>query len=414
MIKINNFKNPFYKKLFSPIEITFLILMIWSLPSLEAPKNIFLVLFLIAGFIRQLATKTLYTWNFWDWIFFGFIGGALLSSSFAGLSGGKEWGGFRMLLTYTCTGWLIYRAKYSEKQVSQIAWVIILSALLALAWGLIQQVYLHKKISLELHSVGHVNHSALYLSVIFGAALSGMITYWNQTSKKMKLVFMVLTTIFFFGLIISQSRIAFGIGIITTLVLIMSISSGRLRRNFLAAALVLIALPFFFNAAVIQKQLTNQHQHDILSGRDKLWNSCIEISRLYPIAGIGMNNWKSINLEDIKMAVENRGETYNPNNFILFPGHAHNVYLQALVERGVIGFLSLIILMTAWARQLLVEYKSIRISSTKRFLWGASFSAWITTFIGGLFNSTLHHETGILAALFLSLFLLAFKVYKSR
>lgn len=413
-MEVLNSKKPLNEDVLSSIEILFLTLMIVSLPSLEAPKNIFLVLFVFTATIRQLFTKTLHTWNYWDWIFSSFIGCALLSTMFAGFSTGKEWGGFRMLLTYTCTGWLVYRARYSERQVSRSAWIIIISTIPPLVWGLIQYLFLHTKPDLQLHSVGHVNHSAIYLSIIYGAALSSLITYWDQASRKLKLTLFTLTLCLFLGIVIGHSRAATGVAVITTIALIIYISSSRMRRKFLIVASILLTIPFFIDTTVIQKQLTNQANHDTLSGRDMLWNSCIEISRMYPIAGIGMNNWKSISLEDIKVAIENRGESYNPNSYILFPGHAHSVYFQTLVERGLIGLTSLLVLMFVWARELVKEYKNIQISSTKRFLWGASLSAWLTTFIIGCFNSTFHHENGILAALFLSLFLSVFKASNQR
>jgi len=80
------------------LELTLLFLMLLSLPSLEAPKNIFLVLFVVIATVRQVKTKSLMVWGAWDWMFLAIVTTAFLSSMFAGLAPGDEWKGFRVLL----------------------------------------------------------------------------------------------------------------------------------------------------------------------------------------------------------------------------------------------------------------------------------------------------------------------------
>jgi len=103
--------------------------MVLSLPSLEAPKNIFLISFVMVAFCRQLTTKDLHQWNAWDSMFLSIVLSALMSSIFAGMHTGAEWKGFRVLLTYALTGWLISRAKYSPKETSFIFATAILATL---------------------------------------------------------------------------------------------------------------------------------------------------------------------------------------------------------------------------------------------------------------------------------------------
>ena len=102
------------------LELTLLFLMILSLPSIEAPKNIFLVLFVVTAIIRQVKTKSLMIWGHWDWMFLAIVTSAFLSTIFAGLAPGDEWKGFRVLLTFISVGWLISRSKYSSKQLGWI------------------------------------------------------------------------------------------------------------------------------------------------------------------------------------------------------------------------------------------------------------------------------------------------------
>ena len=109
-------------------------------------------------------------------------------------------------------------------------------------------------------------------------------------------------------------------------------------------------------------------------------------------------------LERLKKSVEVRGEIFNPEKYF-FPGHSHNLYLTALVERGVVGLMMTFLLMIAWIRQLIKTLDLAKKSSEAMYLWAGSFSAWITTFVIGLVNTTFHHEHAILACLFLGLYL---------
>ena len=92
---ISSFKNlqrNYFRDLLKYLELAFLSLMLLSLPSLEAPKNIFLILFLATSLYRQYTKKTKDSWRLWDWIFLSYIASTFLSAAFAGIAHGVEWG----------------------------------------------------------------------------------------------------------------------------------------------------------------------------------------------------------------------------------------------------------------------------------------------------------------------------------
>jgi O-antigen ligase len=116
-----------------------------------------------------------------------------------------------------------------------------------------------------------------------------------------------------------------------------------------------------------------------------------------------MSNWHFITLEQLKNSVEKRHAFFEANNYS-FPGHSHNLYLTALVERGIVGLIVTFLFMGFWLKQLIINYKSELKSEKSARLWVGSLSAWVATFGIGLVNTTFHHEHAILACIFIGLY----------
>ncbi len=154
----------------------------------------------------------------------------------------------------------------------------------------------------------------------------------------------------------------------------------------------------------MKKQIINQENNNVLSDRDRIWNVSIEAARFHPLLGIGLSNWHFINLDQLKKSVEDRGEIFD-SRIYSFQGHSHNLYLSALVERGIVGLFVTFLFMVAWIRHLIKTYEWAKKSIGRTYLWGGSLSAWIATFGIGFVNTTFHHEHAILACLFLGIYL---------
>lgn len=294
-------------------------------------------------------------------------------------------------------------------------WVTILGTLPPLAWGLIQYMMIHTKDTLQLHSVGHVNHSAIYLGIILGAALSVALSVWRDEGLIKRIGLILLPIIFFVSIIIGQSRGVFGISLIRLSLIILLIPNPKnIKAIAFALFAIILALMPVMNAAIIQKQIANQNANDTLSDRDRVWNVSIEAARFYPIFGLGNGNWNRITLKDLKKSRMERDVPFDEKNYAVQHGHSHSLYLTSLVERGVVGFIILIVFMGAWLRTLIKSYRKLKSSTQGSYLWGASLSAWIVTCGVGFVNSTFHHEHAILALLFLGLHLGYLKYHKSK
>ena len=400
------------------IDLFMLNLMIVSLPSLEAPKNIFLVGYLLTRMILEMIQFKIGVrqWEVWDSLFATIVFTAFLSTVFAGFSGLEEWKGYKVLLTAILTGWFLSRAHYKKNQYQTLFKLIVLSTIPPLVWGLYEYA-IHSKEALEIHSVGHVNHSAIYLVMIFGASLAWFLG--KSGSKNIALGWQafflgILSFIFFISLIIGQSRGAFGMALILGMSLFFFLGkTNAIKITGIMGIVSALILIVWLNVPIIQKQITNQDNRDVLSSRDRVWNVSLEASRFFPYLGIGMSNWHFIGLEHIKKSVEARGEAFNPDSYY-FPGHSHNLYLTALVERGILGLIITLGFMIAWIRQLIKTFNWARKSNEASLLWGGSFSAWLATYGIGLVNTTFHHEHAILACLFLGLYLSYTRLFISK
>ncbi len=401
------------KKILPSLDLIMLSLMILSLPSLEAPKNIFLVGYLLTRLATEIIqfNKGMKLWYPWDTLFLTIVFTALLSTLFAGMPHLEEWKGYSVLMTAILTGWFLSRAQYSRENYQGLFKLIILGAIPPLLWGFYQYLIIHTKHDLQLHSVGHVNHSAIYLVMIFGASLGWFLSHLNLNNFKFKfsnfyvVALGILSLIFFVSLIFSQSRAAFGVGIILGLLVTYFLGKHtKIKIAGMISIISIVILSIVLQTGVVEKQIANQKANDVLSSRDKVWNVSLEASRFHPLFGIGLSNWHFITLEQLRVSVESRGEKFNPNNYY-FPGHSHNLYLSALVERGYVGLLVTILFMLFWMKHLISTFNWAKKTTQASYLWAGSLSAWFATYGIGFVNTTFHHEHAILACIFLGLYL---------
>lgn len=403
-------------------DLFMLSLMIVSLPSVEAPKNFFLVGFLLTRIIFEFIEwkQRKEKWAHWDSLFLIFVLTAFLSTIFAGMPHLEEWKGYMVLLTAILTGWLLSRAQYTQENYQGLFKIIVLSALAPLLVGMYQYLIIHTKPDLQLYSVGHVNHSAIYLVMIFGASLGWFLSHFSLDKFKIKLSDLylialgILSLIFFISLIIGQSRAAYGVGTILGLLIINFVGKSNKIKVIGSISIILVVLfSIILKTGVIQKQISSQEVNDVLSSRDKIWNVSLEASRFSPLFGLGLSNWHFITLDHLKKSVEGRGKVFDANNYH-FPGHSHNHYLSALVERGIVGLLVTLTFMILWIRHIMKTFKWATRTKESILLWSGSLSAWVATFGIGFVNTTFHHEHAILACLFLGIYLSYTRQYLPR
>ena len=397
---LNQIKKIFFEDKLKCLELTFLSLFLIFLPSFEAPKNLFLIAFIFISLYRKNFTNLInHKWDYRDFTFALLIFSALLSALFPGIASGNEWKGFRGITLWVGFGWLISYVNYKNEEKVFLFYLAILSTIPPLLFGFYQYFFGIKPF-LELHSVGHVNHSAIYLVIIFGS-LFGLSIFKINKNNNLNIFLLSLSAFLFLSLVIGQSRGAFIASLFIFLFFILFLKNPKIKFLLLLFMGLLITSLFIFQSEIVKKQIANQEQGIILANREKAWNTAIEISRMYPIFGIGNGNWSLIKWEEIKNSVESRGLFFDQNRYANF-SHPHNIYFSSLADRGFIGLFVFINFMFFWLLEVKKLYKKKSVNTI--FIFG-SVSSWISLFLIWIVNTTFHHENALLSLFFLGLHL---------
>lgn len=380
------------------IEIGALVALAFFLPLYEAPKSIFWALYVAAWIINRVRARDFGgRWDSWDtligvWIVSGFV-----VAAFAGLKG-SEWRGALDLVRYGAVVWCLKRTHYSVRERGWVFASLAVSVMAGLAlahW----RVWFEDANFLELNSVGHVNHTAIYIAIMIGAC-----TAWLYARASLLALGVVVAMLL--SLVMSASRA--GLGLALVMIVVLGAVWWRRSRQPLGMAVLLVgmtvAISYFGSAEVIRKHQRNVENQNVLAYRDGVWRAALVTWQRFPLFGIGMDNFAMVNMDSLKAWREQAGKSFNPADYAPY-GHGHSIYLNTLAERGIVGAAPLATVLLAWFIALVRRRPRPDAAGHYWMFWGAAASAWMITTGVGLVNTTLHHEHGILAALFLGLWL---------
>ncbi len=391
-------------------EIASLMLMLIFLPSFEAPKNLFLAIYVVLSLTRQYKTSRFLIFEKIDYVFLFLFVTAILSTIFASLHG-HEWKGFKSFFTIFTFGWIFARSQYSQDTIKGLFLTPILSIIPPLLIGL----YTFKALGfLKIHSIGFVNASGLYLTLVASVALGYFLFFKPSKNQFMHyLSWGLLISLFYFSLFIASSRSAFLCFVIAAFTLIF-LSKFKFKKILLSLLAISLCASFALKAPVFEKHIRDVKDNNTLAYRDKLWNVSMESIRLFSGKfGIGIDNYIFVGEGIVKPAVEARGEFYDANNYF-YSSLTHNVYLSFLVERGFLGFFSLMTLLVFWAAQIFRNIKRLGLDQHHDYLWAGSLSGLFSVTIVGFVHTTLVHEPGVLALFFFGLYEMYTKFYINK
>lgn len=402
------------------IELGTLCLFMIVLPLLEAPKNILWVLYLVLWVINRFIQRDFGgRWIRWDSVFLVWILSGILTGLFGSIAGLKGDAPVD-ILRYAGMGWMITRGNYQKKEWYSVFIAIVIGTLIALGYGYWTLFITGTKKYLELKSVGFVNHTAIYLAIALGAVFARVFASRSASQPNRSYAWYPLAIVMGTGLMITASRAAIGaLAITLALYLILMAYSKKLSVALLLTLTattgvaiggyyaVLKSNPDTIVAGGIGAKINNNlKDKDYLSHRDYLWSLAIAAGLEHPWFGIGFDQFGKITAERYCAWRTQVQATYvcQPKEHFN-AGHAHNLYLNTLAERGFLGLSVLLVVLGYWLITLLKTRHLIADDFRSMTLWGSALSAWGVTVFSGLLNTSLHHEHALLAVSLLALWL---------
>ncbi len=377
--------------------------MAFSLPIIENTKNIAWFLLLIFFSIRVCKQKINLLSNSLGNYILLFLVGSIVAAIGATLNG-YDADKIRDIIRYSLVGWIIIYIPLSQKQILTILGLLIISTIIGTIDANIS-LLTGKEKHLELRSVGHINHTAIYILLTIGAAIPLLL--FSKLPKILRFTLLVVSLYLIFIQIQTNSRAT-----LLALILIVAISIAYLLFfNKKLGIISLVISTFIVGYIAINpppiihkiKTAPTVFTGDQLTPREKLWNTAFYAWKKEPFFGIGYGNYRIISASQLRQWYPNEEIDFNNKAEFHYLSHSHNRFINTLVEGGIVGFAGLIIFLFGILAILLKYRRRLAINSNDTAFWFVGFNTLLTITIIGFVNTTIHHEHGILTMMLLGL-----------
>ena len=397
--------NKTTKRFASRIEITLLALILFCLPLFEAPKNVF-GLFLITTFIVLGWRSGFGRKNTFEWPIIGLIlvlWGAGFTSEYQGETGWYhgEINLFENALRWSFLGAVVLttgRYTFTEHQ-ARLLWAVAgFTAVFAVGDALYGWLASGKTYP-EIRSVGHVNPSGLYVLVTSAVGL-GLI-YLKAVWARVLAATVLLAAI---GFIVPSRSIVTLVAagcLLLYACYVFAKNSGQVYRT-LIGGVILGAICIAGLFSPVGQPFRNEIEHritgdQVFSYRDKILFTALEVWDRNPIFGSGFNSFDAAtDPEVVRAELEAEGRDYDAEADRFFRTiHGHNLWTNALIERGLVGVALYTILLALYAWYFWrAERRIDNPNATDRVVILTSQLVVIGFIVGGLGNTTMQNEHG--------------------
>ncbi|MBF0456471.1 MAG: O-antigen ligase family protein [Nitrospirae bacterium] len=358
------------KVVLNDIKYVAFIVFVVSLMFSESVKLIALYGFMIPIFFVQLYRRDiririgLLEYGFIAFFITSVLSGLFASNTHEYIKGTKD-------VTRIVMLFFIASTLNDERRIGAVLrWLYVATAAMAV-FGAAEALKLHKP--MDLHMVGHYNYTAMYL-IIVSNALIGTIVFSEVRTKMMKAAEVLLFVITITAAVITTMRAAF-----VTLFIFSAIVVYAKRKSLISKAITAVLAVFSLGVAYVFKPMwTKLPSGESFCRRLYIWNYAVTIIGKSRALGIGLNNFKYT----FPAAVEGGRSIFD----------AHSVYLNTAVQSGVAGLCSLFAIAVGFIRR----WFSIKGGAFEQEIKFAALGAALVIFVGGIFDTTLHHETGML------------------
>ena len=195
---------------------------------------------------------------------------------------------------------------------------------------------------------GSLPHSILYaetLALAGGSAFLMLFTLKQVTRKTlMEFLFLsIVSLVTLAGILFSQSR-GVWVALIVASTATQLLYDLRKTVIFISCFIAVLAIPFYYGSSLSERaksivtSVYAENETGSTGIRLELWKGALLIFKEHPLLGAGSGNFES----NIKKLVQEKKLKATP---IIV--HAHNIYLQALATRGIVGFTILAASLTA-------------------------------------------------------------------
>jgi len=374
-------------------KFIFLALMLIMLPSIEAPKNLFAVLFVVSwAFIARRDKNWGGNWRVIDTIFLLWILADIIVGINAVVAHGQPASGSKDIIKFVLVGWAISRAGFTIRQMIHLCLIAIIFTVLPLGYS-----YLNCDggSCVELNSVGHVNHTAIYLLITYVLSLSLLVFNFKNIGNLLRTIFIVTTIILAYVVVDTHSRAASGLlAVITLMAMVYSIYYYRNWCSLIISVLLLslASVILVYNPPSVINKFINGSDLVGDSPRQKIRNFAYYVFKIDPILGTGIGNFPNFSHNDItELVIKDKG-VYDKSKFLPF-AHPHNVYYVYLTGGGILLFS---IFAWFWLQIVNIIYR-VNIKCNEKWIVFSSMSTVAIVLGVGWVNTTLAHEHALIA-----------------
>lgn|GEM_PF-2333144 len=379
-------------------------LFVFSIPLSESIKNIALGMTLFFWLCQVLINRNFRIKMYpLGWFHLFFLSASLLSA-FLAFDVHQGFRGFWDIFRYFIVFLIIINNVDSDKKVKLLVSLFIISILVGGIWGIFESLkaptdYLAE---LSIHSLGHQNHTATYLLIIFALVFGVVI---NINAKFIFRLISLFSLIFIgFLILLTNSRTA----MITLVFMLVAFIFAEKKWKILLISGLLLFCSFVglfafsslnktgsFGKKIISEysSLANPLQDRFFQQRLGLWKRTLKLIEKNPVLGVGPRNF------DLAM----RGKDGHGAS------HAHNLFVNIGAEMGLVGLAAVLLWLLCYIYTWF-KSKSILVTDLDKALWLSTLGAFITIVISGLATTTLHTEGAIAFVSVIGLMLVSLKI----
>lgn len=385
--------------------------LLFFLPLFEAPKNVLWGAFVCLWLARAVSGRAGWggVWSHWRDLPFLLLPASVALACLLAAPFPANWDELNDVLRYSVTGWLLARSRLADRDWPRLVAALLAGTVAATLLGWWRWQIGGTTQFLQLNSVGHTNHSAIFLAMTALIALGALVTFWQRLALAGR-AGLVLTSL---GLALSvafgESRGALLSYLVGTLALLWQLPPKRWRARLAAAFALSLVVALVWNNYLIDKtvrQWQGQTPTTASSFRLEMMRTALTAVEQHPLTGVGPGNFSVLTAAQLTQWLSAEGRSYDASLYF-HASHAHNLYFNTLAERGLLGVAVLLILALAWLKGLRDARLDAGHEHTPRqsLVWTVGWAGFVGVFVAGLFNTTLHSEHGMLAMMALGLLL---------